>query len=463
MKLNLLRLLIFFLLIQNLFCFGFKKNRDNTLLALAFLVSANQTAGPCLESDESVLFPNAGFIPDFYGAGFPAFATPRVPFTLSPSKPAVIFGVEQKHPFTLDSGTAFPLLFEYDRNFNYFYNRDVLLNATNAVSSLPRGTLGSEYLQPSGSYFNLQGNNTLNLGIYAPMQIPITLKKVTSCSASEEEVNFIPAVTNFFDSGLSTFWQKRKKLKINLIFLAGAYPTTSTQALTPALERMQEVFGQNTVQVDLEFSSSVYLDPEFSLLTEINSEDENLYGSLPSLLVKSASAQNKDALNIFILSQYDTFNIGNGLLGLSSGIPGLPGFVGTKASGMFVVVETHRSSGAVGTSLSTADLRFLGNTMAHEAGHFLGLFHLNESTGGSVSASDRDPLVDTPYCDAIFVNFIPKGDGRDSVVEIDECNGFDFNRSGALNVMFWQGDGITDQSQLTGEQGWLIRRHPLVY
>ncbi len=99
--------------------------------------------------------------------------------------------------------------------------------------------------------------------------------------------------------------------------------------------------------------------------------------------------------------------------------------------------------------------------MAHEAGHFLGLFHLNESPGGTVlDPRTRDPLVDTPFCDLVFANtggFFPTD------VEISECQGVSFNQSGAKNLMFWQGDGVTDQSQLTGEQGWLIRKHPLVY
>lgn len=446
----------------SLSCYAFRKNANNTNFALLFLLSQNQSSNPCYTRKEETYFPNEFFIADFYDPGFAGFGTKAIPFSLGPDAPSSIFYSEQKHMFTLDSSFGFALFHIFYGNSGLFVNRDVPIIATGVTSALPRATNDLEYLQVAVTpSLSLQQNRTYSYEIVAPETIPIQTKLVQSCKGNGEEETFSPSILNSEFSGLSTNWRTKKKLKINLIFLLGAYPEASTSAIKPAIDRMREVFGQKTVQVDLDFLVTRNNSPEFSMISEIETENEFIYGSLPSLYVNSANNQNPDALNIFIASSYDPLNFSAGLLGISSGIPGLPGYVGTKSSGMVVFIETHRSSGSAGSRLSDADLRFLGNTMAHEAGHFLGLFHLNESAGGDLmDPSSRDPMVDTPYCDALFAN---TGGFSASAVEIIECLGPSFTQSGARNLMFWQGDGVTDQSQLTGEQGWLIRKHPLVY
>lgn len=443
-------------------CYAFRKNQNNTNLALLFLISQNEFSKPCYTKKEESILPNEFFISDFYDPGFVGFGTRLIPFSLGPNAPTSIFSSEQKHIFTIDTPFGYPLFHIFYGNSGLFVNRDVPIVATSVTSALPRGTSDLEYLQiaPAPS-LSLQQNQTYSYEIVAPDNLPIQTKLVQSCRGNGEEETFNPSILNSELSGLNTNWRTRKKLKINLIFLFGSYPESSTAAIKPALDRMREVFGQKTVQVDLEFLVTRNTNPEFQMITQIETENEFLFGSLPSLYVNTAANQNPDALNIFIASSYDPLSFSAGLLGISSGIPGLPGYVGTKSAGMTVFIETHRSTGSAGSRLSDADLRFLGNTMAHEAGHFLGLFHLNESPGGTfLDPRTRDPLVDTPFCDLVFANtggFFPTD------VEISECQGVSFNQSGAKNLMFWQGDGVTDQSQLTGEQGWLIRKHPLVY
>ncbi|XDD49843.1 hypothetical protein AB3N59_15960 [Leptospira sp. WS92.C1] len=56
-----------------------------------------------------------------------------------------------------------------------------------------------------------------------------------------------------------------------------------------------------------------------------------------------------------------------------------------------------KNSIAVGSFFSDADQNSLGDTMAHKAGHFLGLFHTNESSGASVTTlpnMTKDPLIE---------------------------------------------------------------------
>jgi len=73
-----------------------------------------------------------------------------------------------------------------------------------------------------------------------------------------------------------------------------------------------------------------------------------------------------------------------GVLGVSAGIPGAAGVHGSQGTGL--VFSANSLRGADGA-------RLVGQTLAHEVGHFLGLFHTTEQQGGGA-----DQLADTPEC-----------------------------------------------------------------
>jgi hypothetical protein len=60
-----------------------------------------------------------------------------------------------------------------------------------------------------------------------------------------------------------------------------------------------------------------------------------------------------------------------------------------------VAISWLQHAGKDGT-LDDQDVQTMGETMAHEAGHFLGLFHPVEFSDGT--ASSYDSLGDTPAC-----------------------------------------------------------------
>ncbi len=102
-----------------------------------------------------------------------------------------------------------------------------------------------------------------------------------------------------------------------------------------------------------------------------------------------------------------------------------------------------------GVALSAIDLEdkpgFTAVLVAHEIGHYLGLFHTIEKDGFA-----WDPLEDTPVCGA-------ENDANgDNLLAPSECDGL-----GGDNLMFWT--GTEDSSVLTDDQGWVFRHSSLPY
>lgn len=132
---------------------------------------------------------------------------------------------------------------------------------------------------------------------------------------------------------------------------------------------------------------------------------------------------------------------GSGTLGMAGGIPGPLGLVGTPRSAVLLSVDAHRRYD--GTLNEVA----LGETLAHEVGHQLGLFHTTEADGLSF-----DPLADTPSCDAATWDL--DGDGY---VGAGECRFAD-----GQNFMFWTAGGAgLAQDGLSADQAWVLTRSVL--
>ncbi len=138
----------------------------------------------------------------------------------------------------------------------------------------------------------------------------------------------------------------------------------------------------------------------------------NLQGDGLDELFRLSSKSDNNYINIFLVSNISQF----GVLGIAGGIPGPQLLQGTSHSG--IVVNTFG-----GLSYLTGDMiRVQGDTMAHELGHYLGLFHTTEWAG-----TQFDPLSDTPECSRAVYD----SDG-DGLVSSDECKTVD-----GPNLMFW--------------------------
>ena len=164
-------------------------------------------------------------------------------------------------------------------------------------------------------------------------------------------------------------------------------------------------------------------------------------------------------LSIFFVQQIDD-NDGDAttfVAGIAGGIPGPGPIVGTVQSGVAVAIASNR----IGLLSNEALLR-RGRTMAHEVGHYLGLFHTTEQCGADattcggfpvpIAAFNVDPIPDTPECPASFDT------DRNGQVTADECLAAD-----GLNLMFWtQPSPPQIRDRISTNQSFVLQRNPLV-
>jgi hypothetical protein len=118
------------------------------------------------------------------------------------------------------------------------------------------------------------------------------------------------------------------------------------------------------------------------------------------------------AVNLFFIEDYS--GGWSGILGNAAGIPGSMG-IANSWNGVLSNLTAHASG-------TTLDSQLLGETVAHEMGHQLGLFHTTEQSG-----IEFDIITDTAECAKSSRDNDSNGE-----MSAEECDGY-----GANNIMFW--------------------------
>jgi hypothetical protein len=142
----------------------------------------------------------------------------------------------------------------------------------------------------------------------------------------------------------------------------------------------------------------------------------------------------QQSINVFFVAD---FTDDPGTLGFAGGIPGPIALHGTAASGVMIAVDSHRDED------EALDTQTMGETLAHELGHQLGLFHTTEPDGSSF-----DNLADTPECP---LDNDSDGDGELSAEECADLDG--------SYVMFWI-SGISQQ-RISPSQAAVLSASPV--
>lgn len=156
---------------------------------------------------------------------------------------------------------------------------------------------------------------------------------------------------------------------------------------TAVFDEVRQIYGQ----VGLELGVIRFHD--------ISGENATRFGVLQSdaevqELVKLSTPPGDDlasllSVNVFFVGEFAM----RGVIGISSGLPGPAGLHGTHGSG--VVFTAEYMGGPVDDALGTTidGNAYTALLLAHEVGHWLGLFHTSEQGGFG-----HDPLDDTPEC-----------------------------------------------------------------
>ena len=223
-------------------------------------------------------------------------------------------------------------------------------------------------------------------------------------------------------------------LNANLFFVG---VTGLSAATAPADANFQAVLSKvNAIyaQIGLQFGTVTYIDitgADATTYTDIADDTE-----FAGLMRLSNNAQAADfAINLFFVHSISGGMGAYEILGESPGIPGVP-IRGSTGSGVAVTMANFPNG-----------LDDIADTVAHESGHWLGLFHTTESNGLSF-----DPLPDTPQCPKV-----PNDVNNDGLVDATECAALD-----GPNLMFWTSLAGQTQFTVTPNQQAVEMRNPVV-
>lgn len=240
-------------------------------------------------------------------------------------------------------------------------------------------------------------------------------------------------------SDLCYYVLKEKKpgtaIDLNL-YLVGVPGTSASSAhqdtdLSTAVNTLNGIYRQIGIEIgdiqyrdlpsDLEAKFAV-LDGE-SELYELVKQSEPAYNTRDGHL----------AMNVFIVGQFQLSSgrRGGSPIGISPGLPGAAGLHGTVSSGIVITGEMLGKTFDFRGQQVNGN-RMTGQVLAHEMGHFLGLFHTSEQGGRGY-----DPLDDTQKC----------------------TNGFPEDCPDLKNLMFPLAG--PDHTQISPGQSWVVKVNPL--
>ncbi len=171
------------------------------------------------------------------------------------------------------------------------------------------------------------------------------------------------------------------ELDINLYFSGAADLSAANAPTSVVLQAALDGLAETYAQVGIALGDVSYADipAEFRTITSLDGPDNDLSRMF------SLSGGSAGGLNLFFVERFDVLGgLGDGIGGISGGLPGPALRPGSPRSGVAVALQATRDVEG------NQDPALLAHVMAHEGGHYLGLFHTVEVFGGG------DPLADTP-------------------------------------------------------------------
>ena len=222
-------------------------------------------------------------------------------------------------------------------------------------------------------------------------------------------------------------------LKVRL-WLAGNFPNAAQSFDDPITSVMLAgaATALQTADIELAVIDRINLPPTAASIAVPDGLTTDHSSNADKLFEAAAAVGGSAVLDVFVV---DTLVGGKEggvqLAGWSGGRPGPVSVAGKPRAGI-VIARAQLLDGAHGARV-----------LAHEIGHYLGLFDSTSADGGA------DPLDSTVTCPVA-------GAGDDGVLTAAECAG-----KGGNNAMFWLPDNAP--ATFTVEQGRILRGNPMVW
>ena len=190
---------------------------------------------------------------------------------------------------------------------------------------------------------------------------------------------------------------------VNIHCTTAAGITAATAPTDPRMIAMLAGWRAIYAQVGIALGQIRFFDmaPDLKVLESVQGEN-NDFGQA----CKAAANAPGGALNVILVEEISVGGILGGfgtILGISGGIPGPAHLHGLERA--CLAINTTAPDGV------TEEI--LGMLVAHEAGHYLGLYHSTENALGALIGFQHDPISDTPENDPNNIMFNNPLDGQD--------------------------------------------------
>jgi hypothetical protein len=229
----------------------------------------------------------------------------------------------------------------------------------------------------------------------------------------------------------------------------------------PSVRRMVESFGRLLSGAGVCLGTVTFLDaPSWArtrYATTSSADDPIPCGNLSQLL--ATSRPGLPTLELFLVPslQAGPRDVAR-VIGVDGTIPGPATVNGTVASGAVASAADLKAgrcpAPGAPPALFTCGADQVAYVAAHEAGHFLGLYHPTELGGDAF-----DPRTDTPRCECAFHCGLSPATCA-AGIPAARCLR-DAHCGGGANLMFWQLSG-SSAGLLSPEQARIVRSSPLV-